>query len=537
MKALLLFPNMLWRLFLNPWWLRAAFVLLFWGSFVATTDAQTKVWDKTFGGIKSYADPDFPDDNFVYGESILKVMVATPDGGYLLVGYSESDKGGDKSEDSKGARDLWLVRIDAAGNKLWDKTLAGGGSEAVVATPDGGFLLGGETFYVLKLDANGNKVWNRDFGSGQLHALSVSPNGGYLLGGTSSSGGNSDFRVVKISETGDKEWDKTFESTNPDMLSALAATDNGGYLLGGWTSGENVSGKGSETGRGSDDYYVIRIDGSGNKIWERQFGGRSRDQLKDIAATPDGNYLLGGESSSRISGDKSEANKGSGGPDYWIVKIDEDGNKLWDKTYGGESADNLKAIIVTPDNGFLLGGTFSSGVSGDKSEPFHSTSLNFDYWIVKIDDSGSKIWDKTFGGNDNDLLQDVIVSPDGSYLLGGWSSSGIGGDKSEAVKGITDFWVIKIKDKDPAKQDQTITFDLIPIKTSDDAPFALPARASSGLPVSFSVVGPATVADSILTITGYGIVTVRASQPGNEMYSPAPDVSRTFIVEKLTPLS
>jgi len=114
----------------------------------------------------------------------------------------------------------------------------------------------------------------------------------------------------------------------------------------------------------------------------------------------------------------------------------------WDKTFGGSDYDNLHAIVPTSDGGFLLGGNSFSGQGGDKSE--NSRGGN-DYWVVKIDAAGRKQWDKTFGGNDYDVLMAIVPTSDGGFLLSGYSRSGQGDDKSENRRGGNDYWVVKIK--------------------------------------------------------------------------------------------
>src|SRR5690606_29481094 len=129
-----------------------------------------------------------------------------------------------------------------------------------------------------------------------------------------------------------------------------------------------------------------------DKDWDKTFGGISNENLYSTIQTSDGGYLLAGYSDSSNSGDKSENSKG--GNDYWIIKTDASGNKQWDKTIGGSSYDILCSAIQTSDGGYLLAGYSASSISGDKSE---NSKGGFDYWIVKMDASGNKQWDKTFG--------------------------------------------------------------------------------------------------------------------------------------------
>ncbi len=145
------------------------------------------------------------------------------------------------------------------------------------------------------------------------------------------------------------------------------------------------------------------------KLWDQTFGGNRTDNLQIIIQTADEGYLLGGSSLSDIGGDKSQISRGK--EDYWVVKTDANGNKIWDKTFGGDEDDVLTDLVITPD-GYLLAGTSSSGISCDKTELSRG---RLDYWVIKIDLAGNKLWDKRFGGDKDESLAAVLVTPDG-YL-------------------------------------------------------------------------------------------------------------------------
>src|SRR5690606_23152649 len=121
--------------------------------------------------------------------------------------------------------------------------------------------------------------------------------------------------------------------------------------------------------------------------------------------------------------DKTQGNKGQF--DFWVVKLDSNGNKLWDKTFGGNKSDHLSSLVQTTDGGYLLGGYSFSDNNGDKSQP---SKGNYDFWLVKIDASGNKLWDKSYGGSGSEELYSLIQTTDGGYILGGSSYSGISGD-------------------------------------------------------------------------------------------------------------
>ncbi|QMU27231.1 T9SS type A sorting domain-containing protein [Adhaeribacter radiodurans] len=471
----------------NPWYLLLWFIIFSGSSFYPPQIlAQTKQWDKTFGGFKNYYED-------YWGTSSFETMVRTQDGGYLLAGNSDSDIYQDKTAERKGGNDFWLIKISENGTKIWDKSYGGysnDGLETIVAAPGGGYLLGGfsysyagadksqdsqggSDYWIVKIDEKGNKVWDKTFGGldeDVLKAIVPTSDGGYILGGYSRSGKSgdksepsrdnsenyldiSDFWLVKINSLGAKVWDKTIGGNGRDNFTSILATTDGGYLLGG-ASSSIVSGEKSQTFRGSfsnDDYWVVKTDGKGTKLWDKTFGGYNTDVLQSLVNTSDGSYLLGGTSDSDITADKTAGNKGF--TDYWIVKINASGGKVWDKTFGGRSTDNLTTLI-SANGAYVLGGSSASGIGLDKTEANRGDD---DYWLVKIGENGGKIWDKTFGGTTGDggvfgtsygdFLSAITTTTDGGYLIGGTSDSNAGSDKSEDSKGFTDFWIIKVKEE------------------------------------------------------------------------------------------
>ena len=433
-------------------------------------------WDKRFGGG---------------GFDMCSDLVTTADGGYLLVGQGNVGNHGDVSQNSRGGFDYWAVRVDANGAKVWDKRFGGGiggwtgaGPDycrAVIATADGGFLLAGKSghvsgatgqrsessrgdydYWAVKLDANGNKVWDKSLGGSGLdicHDVVATPDGGYLFvgesnstaGGDKSQGsqGMKDFWAVKVNANGTKVWDKRFGGAGDDSCNAVIATVDGGYLLVGDTGANSgATGDRSEPSRGWSDYWVVKIDANGVKQWDKTFGGTDGDYCADVVATPDGGFLLAGNSKSGANGDKSQQGRGASAwashtADFWAIKINSIGTKIWDKRFGGSEADKCTAAIVTSDGGYLLVGDTKSGVSGDKSEPNRG---NQDYWVLKIDDNGNKVWDKSLGGGGGDFASSVVQDVSGGYLVAGRSgnASGANGDRSQSSRGNEDFWAVKL---------------------------------------------------------------------------------------------
>jgi hypothetical protein len=145
--------------------------------------------------------------------------------------------------------------------------------------------------------------------------------------------------------------------------------------------------------------------------WENTIGGNDTEWVDFIELSKDENYILGGYSYSNISGDKNENSRGLS--DYWFIKIDDTGNLLWQKTIGGNSIDHLTSAKETTDGGYILGGSSSSGISGEKTQ----NSRGNDDWVVKLDENRNIIWDKTWGTG-VDRLTSIIQTTDGGYLIG-----------------------------------------------------------------------------------------------------------------------
>src|SRR6185436_1320229 len=233
-------------------------------------------------------------------------------------------------------------------------------------------------------------------------------------------------------------WQKTIGGNDLEEFYSIQQTTDGGYILGG-QSASNISGDKTEDEVGGGDYWLVKIDASGNIEWQNTIGGGDFDVLTSVHQTSDFGYILGGSSTSNISGDKNENSMGVW--DYWIVKTDSIGNIQWQNTIGGSSWDQLYSIQQTSDSGYILGGISKSNISGDKSQNCLGGS---DYWIVKTNVSGVLQWQKTIGGNDWEYLYSLQQTADGGYILGGFSPSNISGDKTDNPIGLDDYWIVKL---------------------------------------------------------------------------------------------
>jgi hypothetical protein len=236
----------------------------------------------------------------------------------------------------------------------------------------------------------------------------------------------------------------------------LEQTSDGGYIVGGY-SFSGISGDKTESYiYGSfGDLWIIKLDTSGNILWQNTIGGNWADYLASITQTYDGGYILSAQSRSDASGDKSEGIIGfayyyTNRVDYWIIKLDSTGYIEWEQTMGGDSAEVPYQIIQTNELDYLCLG-YSNSSNYDKTEP--RFGLYYDYWLVKIDSIGNILWDKTLGGYENDLGKSVALSSTGNIIVAGFSNSDSSGNKTEdcidrAVGGgvnPNDFWIVKLQ--------------------------------------------------------------------------------------------
>jgi len=295
------------------------------------------------------------------------------------------------------------------------------------------------------------KKWDKRFGgddADNILSIQQTADGGFMLGGQSWSGnvgdktqacwGLTDYWIVKTDSLGNRQWDKDFGGVDFDWFYSIQQTSDHGYILGGFSS-SGISGDKTQATRGLGDYWIVKVDSMGIKQWDKDFGGTDDDILYSVQQTSDGGYILGGNSLSGMGGDKSQGSRGLN--DFWIVKTDSMGIKQWDVDFGGTDIDGIYSIQQTRDGGFIFGGFSNSGIGGDKTQ---NTWGVLDYWIVKTDSLGNKQWDKDFGGTEYDYLHSIQQTSDDGYILGGWTYSGIGGDKTAPLLGTTDFWIVKI---------------------------------------------------------------------------------------------
>lgn len=413
------------------------------------------IWQKTIGGNDA---------------DILNTIEPTSDGGYILGGYSFSDISGDKTENSNGSIDIWIVKINDSGSIEWQNTIGGSNEDyvnVVKQTNDGGYIViggsdsnisgdktensrGGLDFWILKLDNVGNIVWQHTYGGDQPDFDTFgqqTADGGYIIGGYSDSGvsgdktvpsyGQRDYWLLKLDSNGSIVWQKAFGGSLVDRLEATLQTADGGYILGGY-SNSPASGNKTENSQGGSDFWIIKLDSDGNITWQNTIGGSDSDVLRDLIQTTDGGYLAAGYSKSNISGDKTENSRGDF--DYWVLKLDATGNITWQKTLGGQWEDYLRDVKQLADGSYMLAGSSFGPISGDKTE---NSNGGYDYWLLKLSSSGSLLSQNSIGGSLDESGTYILPTSDGNFIMACSSKSDISGDKGNNSKGSEDYWVFK----------------------------------------------------------------------------------------------
>jgi len=315
---------------------------------------SSNVWQKTFGGSR---------DDEAYS------IQQTKDGKYIIAGYTESF--------GEGGRDVYIINLDANGNLVWQKTFGGDSSDwanIIQQAKDGGYIIAGDTMsfgagwwydvYILKLDVDGELEWEKIFGGSNYDAgysIQQIQDGGYIVAGETKSFGAGDYNVyiLRLDSNGKLLWKKTFGGSNNESATAIQQTKDGGYI---------VAGNTNFLWAGNSDVYIIKLDSNGKLLWQKIFGGSNGDFANSIQQTSDGGYIVAGYTTSF----------GARGSDVYILKLDANGELVWQKNFGGDSSDGAFAIQQTSDGGYIVAGNTESFGAGKS-----------DVYILKLDTDGN----------------------------------------------------------------------------------------------------------------------------------------------------
>ena len=326
---------------------------------------------------------------------------STTDNGYIGVG-NDSSGGYDRYYILRkfyGAK-AWIVKMDSAGNVQWQKSIRGDGSgihyQSVALSFDGGYV------------AAGLKVRNSPFID------------------------SSNFYIIKYNAAGTIVWEKEYGGTRCESANSIVPTSSGGYAIAGYTS----SNDGDVTGNHSpnvSDVWLMKTDASGNIIWKKCFGGSAADTAYAVIQTPDKGFVVAASSAS-ANGNLTGNN---GLTDAWLFKTDSLGNLLWQKNFGGTGHDIFKNVLLNADGTYTVTGyttsvaAVSNGIKGKS-----------DLWVAKVNDAGTVLWSKGFGGAEEEEGLSIISIPDGSYIVSGYTGSNT--NDVSGNNGTIDAWMIKV---------------------------------------------------------------------------------------------
>jgi hypothetical protein len=392
-------------------------------------------------------------------------VVATSDGGFAVLGYSQS-MDGDLLNKSNISYDFWLIKYNFNGEQEWQKVYGGSSDDRgydIILSNDNNMVIlgssksadgdvssnaGSNDFWIAKISNSGAIIWEKSLGyNGSDNGYSViqTIDNGYLLLGvldvTASDGeGNNrissyrhaggDYWAVKLDSNGILEWSRYFGGNFTDTSYAACQTQGGDYIIIGSSDSNDID---ISNNKGTYDFWIIKISSEGNLIWEKSYGGSEIDEALDITPTTDGNFIVCGNTRSN----NIDVSSNNGAADIWILKITPNGEILWEKTYGGNSFEAAKSVHQTTDNGFIIAGNSRS----DNNDLTKNNGQN-DGWIFKINQDGILQWQTSIGGSNIDLLMDSTQLQDGSIVaVGNTSSSDL--DISEN-KGFTDLLLIRL---------------------------------------------------------------------------------------------
>ncbi len=412
---------------------------------------QTSIqWQKSIGGKETDS-----------GNTIIK----TSDGGYITT-TSTTSTDGDMS-DNHGSYDILVIKFKNNGTVEWQKCYGGSnydGASSIIQTKDGGYIIAGQTgstdgdvignhnsnsrdMWILKIASNGKIEWQKCLGGSNYDQANgiIEISDGYIIGGSTSStngdvknhtnslSSSYDYWVLKINKTGDIIWEKCYGGSDDEVLNSIKLTSDSGFILNGSSRSKNGNVTKNE---GEQDYWIVKLNSIGEIEWQKSFGGKDMDLGTDAIQTSTGDYIVTGYAGSGNSGDITDS-KGNG--DAWVIKLNSSGNLIWKKSFGGSGGDFLYTVIETIDGGYALAGDTTSNdgdVTGNHSEYF------LDAWVIKLSTNGNIEWSKSFGGSQDDTATTILEIGNENFLFIGRSSSN-DGDVTNNY-GREDIWLVNI---------------------------------------------------------------------------------------------
>ncbi len=413
-------------------------------------------WVKTYGGSN---------------EDIGHAIIATKDKGFAILGNTKSTDG-DITDKNASISDIWLLKLDSLGEKQWSKTYGGSGDDrgqSIIQNSDESYTIAGYSqssdgdasnnegfhdFWIFKTDKNGTILWEKSYGfSGHDHAYSIIPtsDGGYFVNGffdvTASNGegndkqnkhGAGEFWAIKLDADGNKVWRRYFGGTNNDRSYQAIQTREGDFVLVGFSESTDSD---ITNPKGSYDIWIVKINGSGKLLWQKSVGGTGTDQAKSIVQSREGTYLIAGNT---ISNDGDVLNN-FGNSDAWVIEVDTNGNLNQSRNYGGTEFDTAESIV----NGDIANANFSeqyfvTGYTRSDNSNLATNRGENDVLLLHILRNKSLVAAYTIGGSKNDLAYDVVVNSNGEIFVTGSTESN-DHDFLNKAKGDKDLFIAKWK--------------------------------------------------------------------------------------------
>lgn len=399
-------------------------------------------WQKSYGGSG--------DD---LGESIQQ----TADNGYIIAGSTNS-KNGDITE-NHGKSDYWILKLDVTGKIQWQRIFGGSRSESansIHQTIDGGYIVAGSSssndgdvtgnhgnydYWILKLDSHGNMQWERSYGGSSTDRawdIKQTADGGFIVAGSSGSNngdvtgnhGNYDYWVLKLDSNGNLQWQQTYGGSDFDFARSVQQTTDGGYVVLGTSSSNDGD---VAANHGSDDYWLIKLNSNGNLQWQHTYGGSDYDFASGVQQTTDGGYVVAGSSYSK---DK-QVTGNHGRDDYWILKVDATGNLQWQTSYGGKGYEGALEVHQAGDGGYVISGSATS----NNGDVLFNRGSN-DFCTIKLDAAGALKWQKILGGTNYDAAHSIHQCKDDGFIITGTTLSD--DENVNNNHGKYDVWIVKL---------------------------------------------------------------------------------------------
>ena len=405
---------------------------------------------QTFGGSKN---------------DVAKSVVSTVDGGFAVLGYTQS-LDGDITDKATENYDFWMLKFDSEAQLEWNKTYGGSGDErgrSLIETSDGGYALlgysdssdgdvssnnGNRDFWLVKINASGVLSWQKSFGyEGEDEGVSIieTSDNHLMLSGVldvTASGGEGnqgrfstrhaggDYWAIKITPTGDIVWSRFYGGTFTDSPTGIKETLNDGLISVGGSDSNDVD---ISNNKGSYDFWIVKSDRNGDIVWEKSFGGSEIDEARDVISDGAGNHIIVGDTRSN----DQDVAFNIGAADLWAIKVSNSGELLWNTSIGGSNFDVARSISTTFNNEFIIAGSSRSS-NGDVSK---NQGQN-DAWVLKLDNSGQLLWETTIGGSEIDFSYGAVQINNGTIVAVGETNSS-NGDIIDN-KGFTDLLIVQI---------------------------------------------------------------------------------------------